>query len=553
MLESTPVAVELIPRQDRRRKAILATSSVAAIVLLAFLAATLPPSLCLPPTVDGCFFDVCARTLLRDDILYRDVFLHGPPGMVLARAAIRGFFGWRSETICCADLVIFSAAVCFLLWPGTGLAFGKAQRIWTAFLLYAFYFSTTAFCHNQPDIWMFLPAVIAFSLRQRRIVSKSPAWSWSALVEGVCWGVAFLLKPFVLFPALGCWLGALLYARRLQDARQLARDAVGMLAGGACVGLACASWLWQSGNWPFFWHDVLGPWNSEYFKTWSPWRERLLPSFVTFWPWGLLHVPGLCLAVTSLVAALSPALRALQGFGLPNPLLSGMYLGWFFQSNFIQRQFEYHLVPPLLMAIVVVMGVRWLWQATVLAFVTWTVLYHPLLTRDRLALWPHCWQEGSSAVVRNGLNLNQNDLHAPDWVALAEVASYLRKQGVGNGEVLCYSYSALPLYLELDIKPPTRFVLVFGTVEIFPSHRDEITRSIAEGPQRYVVSDSRLLGRTYLRELGQRQRGPLPRPQDFPPGPAQFFPWTEKIIAGAGQYWVHEFHPGTNPRPVRLW
>jgi hypothetical protein len=237
---------------------------------------------------------------------------------------------------------------------------------------------------------------------------------------------------------------------------------------------------------------------------------------------------------------------------LCDPLLAAFYLGWLIQGHFLQRQFEYHLVPAILLAVVILMGIARLWPLLAAGFFLWTILEHPLLTRDHLALWRRCWQEGSSPVVRNHLNRTR-DLSAPDWVELQRVADYLQSREVKNGEVLCYSLSSLPLYMGLDIEPPNRFILLYSAIEYFPAHLGEITRAVAEGPERFVVSDSRLLSSAHLIPLRKRTNGRLPQPADFAGRPSQCFPWTELIVYEAGRYWVHETNRQSLGRPVQLW
>src|ERR1700722_18642206 len=98
----------------------------------------LPLFLCMPLWVDTIFFDLCARTLMRGGVLYREVFTHALPGMFWIQVALRSLLGWRSETLRAVDFLIVSACVWLLvgkLQPG---AMSWAWRLWTAFTLFAF-------------------------------------------------------------------------------------------------------------------------------------------------------------------------------------------------------------------------------------------------------------------------------------------------------------------------------------------------------------------------------------------------------------------------------
>ena len=66
---------------------------------------------------------------------------------------------------------------------------------------------------------MLLPALLAWRLRDRQVAalaSAAPSRLWlvgRALAEGLCWGTACWIKPFVLVPAAACWLAAAVHAR----------------------------------------------------------------------------------------------------------------------------------------------------------------------------------------------------------------------------------------------------------------------------------------------------------------------------------------------------
>jgi hypothetical protein len=171
------------------------------------LGVCVPLWLRLPPWMDNTFFDICARAVLEGRILYRDVLVHSPPGMVLTQAAIRGLCGWGSATLGVVDLIFFSATAALLVWH---FPFGPA-RIWTVVILYLWYFSTPESCHCQQDPWMLLLALTGLSVRHQQMAAMlqnklGVGVCPRAFVEGLFWGLAFTIKPCVIVPAACCSL-----------------------------------------------------------------------------------------------------------------------------------------------------------------------------------------------------------------------------------------------------------------------------------------------------------------------------------------------------------
>src|SRR5262245_24738595 len=132
------------------------------LVLALLLLVGLPLHLCMPLWCDCQMFDVCARILPRG-VVYREVYYFAPPGMLFAQTAVRELFGWRSEALRLADLLIVGAEVALLaglVLPPPRQAGG---RVWVACLFLFFYLGTTEFSHGQPDVWMLLPALAALA------------------------------------------------------------------------------------------------------------------------------------------------------------------------------------------------------------------------------------------------------------------------------------------------------------------------------------------------------------------------------------------------------
>src|SRR5262245_4942929 len=130
-------------------------------LLAALLLVGLPLFLCMPLWCDCTFYDLGARSLLRGGVLYRDLFYHGVPGMMLLQAAVRAALGWGSVALRLADFAFVSGCV-WLLARQPPLGGGpRAAPVLLAALLYYCYFATTEWCHCQPDTWMLLPALAA--------------------------------------------------------------------------------------------------------------------------------------------------------------------------------------------------------------------------------------------------------------------------------------------------------------------------------------------------------------------------------------------------------
>jgi hypothetical protein len=554
----------------------------AALLLIGFLTATVPLVITLPPCLDSSFFDLIARDVLRGHVVYRDYFLHGPPGMLLIQSGVRSLLGWRSETLYCLDFIVIGGSACFLFRFIQRPRIGPVRSLWSLLLVYLFDFSTTAFCHCQPDIWMMVPTLAALYLRQWRTPGDvtpltPPCRAWGgesetgampsaaeehgsggffsamngcAIVEGMCWGLAFIVKPFVAVTVLACWLVAAVHLRqvgtRSQGAQQnswvrsLLKDTGWVILGGLIVGALCVGWLWQSGNWPYFVEEGLGKWNKDYWRTTTPWRERIRPVFTVLWPWGLLHIIAIPLALASIVRAAAPGMRKSLPFRLSDSLLAAFYLSWLFQANFLQRQLEYHLVPPVIMAIAIIGATPILFECAAIGCLCWAVAGHPLLNRQALALWKTCVEQGSSSEVRTRLTLSYPDY--ADWPALDRIASYLRTQGIGDRELTCYSFTSFPLYLKLDVKPSTRFVMFYSHLKYFPSHEADIKADILRSPQRFMVSDLRMIPPRYsalIAELRAKSRTRLLTIDDFP-GPFRYtWPFGMPVVYQAGDYLVH--------------
>src|SRR5207245_1339371 len=125
---------------------------------------------------------------------------------IWVHAAVRSLVGWRSEALRAVDLFVVSALVVLVSGWLRKAGVSRTARAWTVFALYAFYFSLSEWCHCQRDMWMLFPGLLALHLRRRQFdrltllnPSAASVAAWS-LLEGIIWGLAIWIKPFVLLP-----------------------------------------------------------------------------------------------------------------------------------------------------------------------------------------------------------------------------------------------------------------------------------------------------------------------------------------------------------------
>src|SRR5579883_2883244 len=176
-------------------------------LLAALLVTHLPAFVCMPFDTDVCLWDLFARSVLDGGVPYRDLMENNFPGMLWAHLAVRSVFGWRPEVLRAADAAVVGAVVLLLVrWLPSRAA--PAWRFFAAFVLAAFYLTTSEWCHCQRDTWMLLPTLLALSLRYRQVLKMSgPRPSAAAvgrrgLLEGFLWASACWVKPYAAVPCL---------------------------------------------------------------------------------------------------------------------------------------------------------------------------------------------------------------------------------------------------------------------------------------------------------------------------------------------------------------
>jgi hypothetical protein len=549
-----PVAAPT-PTETAVRERWLTRAGIAVLVLL--LVTALPLFVCMPVWSDVIHYDLCARNILRGGIHYRDQTDVNFPGMVWIHAGLRTLVGWSTEALRIVDILVVCGVVGLLVRWVKRSGGSKPAQVWLAVLLFTFYFWTSEWCHCQRDIWMLLPALLALSLRQQQvegIVSSAATGrvlAGRAVVEGLLWGAAVWIKPFVVIPAFVCWLAGAAWAgdaRVPGRVRLLALDTGFLIGGGLVAGFLGIAWLQASGTWPYFLNVILHE-NQDYYAAAASGQYflRTIHMIQIHSPWCLTYLLAVPLAVVWLGRGLAvawPHLRdSIPAVTSYQVLLSALFLGWFLQVAYLQMHHEYVLVPPILLAVtvLVVQSVTPTLAALRVVLLLGVVLValprHPLLDPGRLALWPRCWREGSSPDLRNRLTMSKLVLLVPDWVALEQVADYLRGQELHDGELTCFDGPTTPLYLELGVRPPTR-TLHFDMLFLSPGAAEPLRQQLNASPQRFVISDLECIN-CPNREPPEFPDGPLSLPPGFPRGWAQVYPWSEPIVFRAGRYQVH--------------
>lgn len=511
--------------------------------MILVLLVCLPLFIRLPPFSDIVLYDLWARAILRGQVLYRDLFCNTFPGKIWLHALLRPLIGESGEALRGVEFLILSANIYLLVFSSLSPLCGQGRKCFTAASLYLFYFGAPDWCHLQPDAWMLLPALAALWMRlgqlERLLAGRNRLGPiMFSVVEGLLWGLAIWIKPFVLVPALGCWLVFVVLAVRSRSghARLIFLDAMMLSLGGLIAGALGLSWLWLTDNWSSFWATMA--WNREYLSESGNPIERTLQWPRRLWPWGLIQLLALPAALGNLALAIKKSTLGapLKLDLIRRALLAAFYLSWFLQANYLQKQHDYQLMPQTLLGLAIVAGVSlpralvWPARFVTAGFLVWAVTIHPLLQPRRLELWARCWREGYSAELRDRL-CTEHIHESTSWVELAGVEEFLRQQEVRDGDVLCYSVSPVPIFADLNLEPPGRFVVVWAYPRLFPSKAGDIAWEVRRGPQRFIVADRWDLGR------------------DAAPSASSVYPWSEEEVFRTERYLVYRVREKPKNRP----
>ncbi len=487
---------------------------------------------------DPVMYDLQTQVVQDGGVLYRDILEPNLPGAVWLHLAARSLAGWSSEVLRAFDLGLYCISVRLL---GRLVPLSGVSRALFAAVLIAGYTTLSEWCHCQRDVWM-LPFVLgAMLLRVNASENRRIPPVAMAVMEGTLWGAAVWLKPHVLVPA-ACVaaLSVLLTMRCGQSMRaRLVREG-GVLVGGAIVGLAGVAWLLAHDAWRPLW-VVLTDWNRDYVaasasrwswgRLWSI-QERLAP-------WSLVHVVAAPAAVWSLWRVIATPREDLET-EIRRGLFSALYLGWIAQTLLLQHLFDYVHTPALVLgAAVAVLSIRvrstLQWSPQRMALAGIAVLVPALVVRgDQLRWWSQCIHAPATPAMHAGLSR----LPLPEWNQLAQVAAFLRAQGVRDGELTAYHTHTIHLYPALQVRPSTRFVFTETHLRLFPSRAKEIADALRSSRQRFVVSDLLAAGMSPREALDDSDREGW---RSACPGDAlAAFPFDQPVVFRAGPYLVHE-------------
>jgi hypothetical protein len=248
----------------------------------------------------------------------------------------------------------------------------------------------------------------------------------------------------------------------------------------------------------------------------------------------LLRQPALCTLVVSCCA----------GFAI----IYGIVLSRI-PSVWNAPEFNGQVLLPLLLVLTALAGhpdvlrgfIRMLlskWRlALVILFCLGTLATHPFLHNERWQYWGRCLQEGSTPEIRDRLTV-EKIVTATDWEDLQKVKEYLKTLHLQNRELTCYALSSVPLYQQMNLEAPTRFVLLWADIKFFPEHEREIAKELEASPERYIVNDLRQwdVKREEVHRMAPGRPFGLPK---VSARAARLFPWTEPVVFRSGRYLVH--------------
>lgn len=520
----------------------------------ALLLVNVPVFLSMRLNGDATFYDLQVQCVSEGGVLYRDMLEPNLPGVVWIHAAVRAVCGWSSVALRSFDLAVLAGVITFFaagLTPRRHPVDSPAHpgAIPAALLALAclwFYFSLTTWSHCQRDMWMLLPSLGAVALRARVCRDLASGGRPSLLLsffEGCLWAAAFWIKPHIAIPA----IVVLLVSLRITgfSRRNWLTVMLVVVGGGICGGVG-SGWLIASGAWPHFWETQL-EWNPEYLASRSRWDggSRLVGIYQSFSPWSFAHLVAFPVALAELVRTFwnrssSHDSTEPDGEGqIWQCLLSALYLGWLLQSFGLQHSFSYTHVPGVLLAMAVVAGVRWPqdWQlvprTAVVLVLAIAAVTSPCTNMQRLNQWWSCL-DGPTLENRARLQARPGQY----WADYPAVIRYLQSQGVRGRDVFVYSSALVPLYRDLDLRPPNRYVLPDVQRAFFASRAGQMKQAISSSPARFVVTDLSGVGlqRNELERVDPATGLPVALPSDL----ATHYPLTQPVVFRSGWFLVHE-------------
>lgn len=290
----------------------------------------------------------------------------------------------------------------------------------------------------------------------------------------------------------------------------------------------------------------------------------------------------------------SPQARCTRG------VLAGLYLIWVLQAYYLQRGFMYvHLPETLLMfglwaahryaftlaPILWISGTSLAWlvadanptfrnqllsvayddHASASSEHEYYYVRHPLADWNWIRNWPEClttapprsWLVAETPREQyqlwDRLGRIEQFVASPGWEELAEVATYLQQQGVGDGEVIAWNDTPHIVYLMLGIKPGIRFMHIttvqiigvdgswFGEQQLRQALEAATTARFAVGDLEWAAIGLGPSGRARVLAAAASPTDLLPH--GLSPGQRATFPFDRPTVFrsqnGRGRYTVH--------------
>lgn len=603
---TTPPAGPAPDPAEPRRRLPWRSAALGWLAAAALLAAGVPLLLRMPVWCDVTLYQLAARAVLSGGTHYKDVFDTNPPGFVWLMCGVISLSGYSSEALRTIDLLIVVTITVLLLRWARATGATRAGVAWAAAGVASLYPFLTEFCHIQRDTWMTLPAVLATLYRVRRVeharresVTDGRVFR-TGFLEGVLWSLGFWIKPHVAVPAAVVWfaVAARFAGTSARPLRRLAADLGGVLAAVAVVVALGVAWMVHTGAWCWY-VDVNRNWNTGYLSLiFSELGFRLGYQAMYFPPWSTLFYAAAPLAVLNLIDARfwsrTPAAdpgpvgrRFPRWLYAPaaddrtrflRAVLAALYLGWSLTAMAFQRHFHYAHVPDTLLMIAVFAANRW--AAAFLAIAVqvpftlyvaahhgdpeWVVRHkhlqqqnrvywyfvdwHPVADPARMRWWPTCFRRDVPLELRRDLGFHTHHFGGIDPVELRAVEQYLRSQGVGDGDVICWHNTTHPLYLWLDVRPTIRFMHLGTVMEMghwqYRQIRAELFR--ATPTARFVVSDMYRITLHHRRLTGADIDPATGYARVLPGWQLGQFPFNQPVVYRSpnGRYLVHAIrHP----------
>ena len=280
---------------------------------------------------------------------YRDLWDHKPPGVYLLNAFGQVALPWLDPWFVSWILTLVVAAASLLIFDNLLRRRLSPVLSWLSSLvcLVVMAWYPAAVGGGMTESFALLPLVAALWT-----IACHPRTRAAAAVVGVLLSIACLMSLQALPPAAVLAVAASLGEQGARTAREVARRAVALGAGGVVLPLAIVAWLIAGGAWNSAF-DQLVTYNAAYRGTGTDSTKGLLVAALTL---GWLILPA---GVTAARMARAPgAFDRIHWVALAWVSAFALYAGFQARLNF---HYLILLAPPL--ALVAAEGGRWLWAA----------------------------------------------------------------------------------------------------------------------------------------------------------------------------------------------